>query len=242
MIATLAMYDHPRQNEANDKLWQAIRAHLNATGIDAPETLTRKGDKWANWQHKELILGHACGLPFKQVLHTRVNYVGTFDYDLPGTDPGYYRSFIIVRADDPRQTVAEFNGSKLAYNDSDSQSGWGALRAWATANHLRLVPKLITGAHVKSAKAVSDGRADIASVDAVTWRAIQSFEPFADKLRVLDETSATPGLPLICAERYDPTVVRNAVDVAVDGMDADTQAILGINGVVSFPVEVYLNT
>lgn len=241
MIATLAMHDHPRQQEANDRLWRAIRDHLSATGIDAPEALTRKGDKWTNWLHKELILGHTCGLPFKQVLHSRVNYVGTFDYGLDDTDPGYYRSMIIVHADNPRQTVAEFNGSKLAYNDSDSQSGWGAPRTWADANHLRLVPKLITGAHLKSAKAVSDGRADIASVDTVTWRDILAYEPFADNLRVLDITSATPGLPLICAGRYDAAVVREAVDAAVGAMDAEVRAILGIKEVVSIPVETYLN-
>ena len=81
----------------------------------------------AGWTDPGLVLGQTCGLPFVRELAGRVALVGAPDYGLPGCPPGWYRSAVVVRADDPREALAGFRGARLAVNGSDSQSGWGAI-------------------------------------------------------------------------------------------------------------------
>ena len=73
MIAMLGMYDMPAIQPANDRFWQAIRAHLG----HGPETLTRDRDYWEMWQSPDLLLGQTCGLPYRSRLHGRVARIAT---------------------------------------------------------------------------------------------------------------------------------------------------------------------
>ena len=68
----------------------------------------------------------------------------------------------------------------------------------AAAVPIRFARLVETGAHVESARAVAEKRADIAAVDAVTWRGItRHAEPMPmPMLRVLGQTRATPGTGL----------------------------------------------
>jgi hypothetical protein len=56
-----------------------------------------------------------------------VELVGTPDFGNDGCAPGYYRSILIARADDPRSNFAEFAGAALAYG----VLGGGDHQAWA---------------------------------------------------------------------------------------------------------------
>ena len=124
-VAALPMYDWPEVAGATDRLWAAIRDALRAEGVAAPDALYRGIGLMAGWTHPALVLGQACGLPFVRSLARRVTLVGAVDYGLPGCPPGWYRSALVVRADDPRDRLAAFRGSRLAVNGFDSQSGWG---------------------------------------------------------------------------------------------------------------------
>ena len=157
MIASLGMYDFGPAQAANDRLWALIRTGLRGRGIDAPEALTRgEHAYWDAWQSPDLILSQTCGYPFRARLQGKVTYVGTPDFGVEGCAPGYYRSVFVVRADDPRRTLAEFDGARLAYNEPLSQSGWAAPQTHAKKLGIRLPPALQTKGHRLSARAVAE--------------------------------------------------------------------------------------
>ena len=87
---------------------------------------------------------------------------------------------------------------------------------------------------------VAQGDADIAALDAVTWRLIQRFEPWADKLRVLWWTDPTPGLPYIAAKTADAQGTFDAVKTAINGLSDEDREALGIRGLIAIPHADYM--
>ncbi|MFN6925287.1 MAG: phosphate/phosphite/phosphonate ABC transporter substrate-binding protein [Tabrizicola sp.] len=241
MIASLGMYDFGPAMAANDRLWAGIRDGLRARGIAAPDALTRgDGAYWPAWQAPDLVLSQTCGYPFRARLHDRVTYIGTPDYGVEGCPPGHYRSVFVVRADDPRATLAAFDGARFAYNEDLSQSGWAAPQTHAARLGLHLPPALKTGGHRLSALAVAEGRADIAALDAVTHALLQGVEPAMTRLRVIGQTDPTPGLPCIAAPGADAEATFAALAEAIAALSPEDRATLRLTGITRIPKAAYL--
>jgi ABC-type phosphate/phosphonate transport system substrate-binding protein len=236
------MYDRAETAQANDALWALIRNGLRARGLDAPEALTR-GDcaYWPAWESHDLLLSQTCGLPFRAQLHRQVTLVGTPDYGVEGCAPGYYRSVLIARRDDPRQTEAAFSSASLAYNEPLSQSGWAAVHDHFQDLGLTLCPTLQTGSHRASALAVAEGAADFAAIDAVTWTLLARHEEFTDSLRVFAQTKPTPGLPLITAQKAQAEGIFESVAAAIANLTEAQRCNLSLRGVVPIPASAYLS-
>lgn len=240
MIASLPMYDWPEITAATDRFWDLIRQRLERNGIDAPAALDRQGDPWTIWLDPALVLAQTCGMPYRTRLHGRVTLVGTPDYRLPDAAPGQYYSQIVVRRDETGP-LAAFKDRVLAYNDALSQSGWAAVQNLAAEDGFAFSRLLLTGAHRASAEAVAEGRADLAAIDAVTWRLIRAYRPaIAERLQVLCRTAPTPALPLITALSRDPAPIATAVRDAIEMLSAEDRAALGITGFVRIPSGAYL--
>lgn len=242
MIAALPMYDRPELTGATDRYWALIRDGLRESGIDAPDRL-RRGDEdlMPLWLHPDLVLAQTCGFPFRARLHGHVHLVGTPDFGVAGCPPGYYCSVLIARTDDPRHSLAEFDGTALAYNDGLSQSGWAAPQNHAAALGLSLSAGLRTGSHRAALLAVADGRADLAALDAVTYRLLAQAEPAVSGVKVIGMTEPTPGLPYICAPSVDPDLVFEAVSRAIPALSPEDRAALGLRGVLRIPASAYLS-
>ncbi len=236
MIASLMMYQRPQLVGAHDRLWALIRRQL----VDAPERLSQDAAPFDLWNAPDLVLSQTCGMPYRLWLHGKVQLVGTPDYGVHGCPPGYYRSALVVRADDRREDLAEFRDAVFAYNESVSQSGYAAPYAHLQPFGFWFENRVQTHAHLQSAKAVAEGCADIASLDAVSWRLMRAHEPFAGALRVLDWTVPTPGLPLITGMGQDRAAIFDAVAAAIDDLHADDRALLGLRGLVAIPKADYL--
>lgn len=234
MIALLGMYDRPEISQANDQLWAMIRTELGY----GPLNLTRDRDFWDAWQSQDLLLAQTCGLPYRHSLHGKVQLIGTPDYGIEGCPPGYYRSVIVARSGSGLD-LDDLAKLRFAFNEKLSQSGWAAFWAHmpADADAGELVQ---TGAHAASARAVAEGRADIAALDVVTWKLIQRYDDFADKLSVIAETEPTPGLPYITAAGRDVHAIRSAVGTAIDQLDEKHKDMLQITGFTQIPREAYL--
>lgn len=241
MIAALPMYDFGDLRAANDALWSGVRDGLRDRGQAAPEALIHDApDLWDIWQAPDLVLAQTCGFPYRARLHGRVELVGTPDYGLPDCPPGYYCSVFVARIEDDRAGLGDFEGAGFAYNEALSQSGWAAPATHAEGMGLRLRPVLRTGAHRASAEAVAEGRADLAALDAVTWRHLQRLDPVAGRLREVARTRPTPGLPLIAGMGRDVAVLRAVLQEAVSRLAPGPRAILGLRGIVAIPAEDYL--
>jgi ABC-type phosphate/phosphonate transport system substrate-binding protein len=240
-LAALPMYDWPEVQTATDRLWVALRDALRAGGVAAPDQLTRGIGLMAGWTDPGLVLGQTCGLPIVRALAGRVAIIGTPDYGVPGCPPGWYRSAVVVRADDARDSLDAFRGARLAVNGTDSQSGYGSIlhHAAPLARDGRFFDAAeVTGAHVVSAARVAAGAADIAAIDFVSWRLFRRFRPEASRLRVLMLTDPTPGLPFIAAGT-DVAGRRDAAAAAIAGLDAGTREELGLEGFAPLVADDY---
>jgi ABC-type phosphate/phosphonate transport system substrate-binding protein len=240
MIAALPMYDLPHVMAANDRLWASIRGHLREAGIAAPDRLTR-GDTplFGQWLSPDLILSQTCGMPYRTRLHGHVTLIGTADYGVAGCPPGYYRSVLIAHCDDPRDSIAGFDGSAMAYNETVSQSGWAAPLTHAAALGITLRPALHTGGHRLSLQAVATGQAPLAALDAVTF-ALLSDHGATAAVKVVGMTEPTPGLPYIAAQGTDQALMFRIIADAIAAMPAADRAVTRLRGLVAIPAADYL--
>ena len=234
------MYDRAETAGANDRFWALVAAGLHARGLDAPDALTR-GDAayWAAWRDPSLVLSQTCGFPYRAKLHDQVALVATPDYGIEDCPAGYYASVFVARADDAR-TLPEFRTARFAFNEGLSQSGWAAPQNHAATMGFQFHPSLETGAHLLSALAVAEGQADLAAIDALTWRMIQRWEPMAANLREVARTSPTPGLPYIAAKGADTEAIYQALVTAVDRLSPEDRDALSLRGIVRIAAERYL--
>lgn len=242
MTASLPMYDRAETEAANDRLWSEIRARLRRIGIAAPEMLNRDlPERMPHWLSPDLVFSQTCGFPYRAKLFRHVTLIGTPDYGVEGCPPGYYRSVFVVRADDPRSTLQAFDGARFAYNDGLSQSGWAAPQTHIEGLGLTLPATLCSGAHRLSARAVLEGRADLAALDAVTWRMLSRWEPEMAGLRVLALTEPTPGLPYITAKGNDAEAFFSVTAEAIAALSQADRDLLGLRGLVRIAPETYLS-
>lgn len=214
---------------AVDVMWQGLADHLRSAGMsDVPTALAWPDDLAHHWLAPELLLSQACGFPLVTILDHRVQVVGAFHYDAPGCDGVFNRSQLVVRADDPARTLDDLRGRRVAINGTDSQSGYNSLRAmlaplvhggrFFSATH-------VSGAHHCSVMAVRDGLADIASIDCVSLAGFKKHRPdITAGIRVLAQTAAYPGLPLITSSATTPHTMSALRDALTWLTSAPTMA------------------
>lgn len=233
MIAALPMYERAETYGAHDRFWRAIRKNLGF----GPRALTRDANLWDIWRDRKLLLAQTCGLPFRAKLHPQVTLVTTPDYGLSGCPPGFYKSVIVARSG---TEFATLENAHLAFNDAMSQSGWAAPFAFFRARSLTFKSLLETGSHRASARAVAEGQADVAAIDAVSWRLITKYEHFSKRLRIVAETKPTPGLPLITARPEMAPKLRLALQNTLAQLALADREAIGINTFVEIPKARYL--
>lgn len=240
MIASLMMYARPELHEAHLRYWALIRSELATRGVKSPATLSNDADAMALWQDPALVLSQTCGMPYRTALHGKVALIGTADFGLQGCPPAHYNSPIVVRADDPRTTLSAYAKARLAYNGSGSQSGFASIYNTVKPLGFWFDNRVISGGHQASAQMVADGQADIAALDGVTWALIQRYDAFARKLRVLEWTAPTPGLPYIASQSADAPATFAAIQSAIKGLSDDDRDALMLRALVSIPAKDYL--
>lgn len=237
MIASLPMYDRPEWRPAWDAVWTAVGAALRARGVPAPERLSREAEGDATWLRPDLALSQACGLPLRLRLAGRVAVLGAFDFGVPGVPPGHYGSVVVTR---PGEAPGPGQGARLAVNARDSQSGWALGRLAAERRGLAGVREVLTGSHAASAAAVAGGAADLAAIDAVTWRGIAAHEPaLSGALEVAGFEPGGPGLPLIAHAGAEVAVWRAAIAEGLAAVAAEARALPGLRGFVPFALDDY---
>nr|WP_246849291.1 PhnD/SsuA/transferrin family substrate-binding protein [Rubellimicrobium arenae] len=227
------MYDRPENRAAHDALWALIRDGLRARGVAAPDALDRETDYMEGWGRPDLVLGQICNLPWRARFRDRVTVIAASDYGLPGAGPGEYYSYMIARADDPAP------GDRFALNDPLSNSGWDFAQEWSRATGVPLRPVMITGSHAASLRAVADGRADLACIDAITFRALERWDEATQRVRILGRTAAGPGMTFITARGNDPAPFREAIAAAVAALPPSEAGLLGLRAIVELPPSAY---
>jgi ABC-type phosphate/phosphonate transport system substrate-binding protein len=237
-IAALPMYDFPWTAAANEALWAAIFARLTEARVRAPAELTHGGELIALWRHPGLVFGQTCGYPYVTGLKDAVTLIAAPEYSFPGCDGASHRSFVVRRVSEPRRGLGEFKGATAALNAHDSNTGMNLFRAAIAvvaggAPFFRAI--IATGSHEASVEAVAERRADLASIDCVSFALLKRGRPdLIDRVAVVAESPLSPCLPFIAAASLPaPTiaVVREALFAALaDPALAEARATLGLRG------------
>jgi ABC-type phosphate/phosphonate transport system substrate-binding protein len=133
------------------------------------------------WQHPLLLFGQTCWGPLEQGLEPQVVVVGQPNYSrYEGGEREQYSSAILMRrgerGDSSLDTMADIlqfiRGKRFAFNSPDSMSGFLALeRDFLQINESLdiFAERVETGSHRASIKAISEGRADVCTIDCRTW-------------------------------------------------------------------------
>jgi ABC-type phosphate/phosphonate transport system substrate-binding protein len=242
------MYDLPEAAEATAALWHGLARHFAEAGIeDVPAEILRRPRLPEHWLSPDLLFSQTCGYPFRNAIKGRVQILATPCYKAAGCEGPNYRSLVLVRADAPEQSLAEFEGATVAFNSTDSQSGYNALRFLVAplAKGGRFFGTTVeTGGHALSLAAVAAGEADVAAVDCVSYALFQRYwRPQLEKVRVLCSTPSAPGLPYITAGDCDPerlSKLRDSLRAAIaDPVLANAREALLLGDVMLLPASAY---
>ena len=203
MLVSLPMYDWPEVAEQTDSLWQLIANEFRQLDLAVPEQLNRSEPLERLWTGGDILFSQTCGWPLVEKLGRSVALLCGPVYNVEGCKSTMYSSRIVCRADDTRSKLKDFQGSTVAINGENSQSGFQAMKSSLVERSLSgpfFSTQLVSGAHRESASMVANGQADVCAIDPVSWQLANRFEPEITKqLRVIGETPYTPGLPYICS-------------------------------------------
>jgi ABC-type phosphate/phosphonate transport system substrate-binding protein len=247
-LASLPMYDLPELKTATDALWHAIASRMEARGVTSPpEVIRGTASLDALWKSPRLLLSQTDGYALMTHLRQRVTLVATPSYQAPGCEGINHRGAVIVRTSDSADALSDLKGRCCAVNRPMSDIGMNLLRAEVSilASGPAFFGKVVqTGSHVASIKAIAGGKADVASVDAVTLALLQRLRPsLAKTVRVLSWTVRSPGLPLITSRRQaDQTRIALGdalAEVAVDPALQDVREELMLCGFTTLPLTHY---
>lgn len=256
------MYDFEEMALSLDELWQVIAGHLRAGGVtDVPVNLDRAMAYDATWSDPRLLLGQSCGLPIVDQLDGRVQVVGAFAVEsASGGGVGdfgaaTYSSVLVVHRDSAVGGLGDLawsTGVRVAINGWDSLSGYvsfgaacaAAIDAGTLAVRAAFGSVLVTGAHVRSLAAVSEGTADLACIDGHTLALLTRHRPEAVAgVRLIQRGPMIPCVPLITSLSTSPEVVgmlRAALSSA--GQDpalGNVRSQLGVTGFVPLDNAAY---
>jgi ABC-type phosphate/phosphonate transport system substrate-binding protein len=201
LVASLGMYDFPWTAAANDALWAGVATRLRAAGVAAPPRLTRGVDLHELWRNPRLIFGQTCGYPYVTALRPKVALIATPIYAFPGCRGAAHRSFLVASKLRKRRNLADFAGARAAVNAPDSNTGMNLFRA-TIAPIARGRPFFgqvtVTGSHAASLAAVSEGAAEIAAIDCVSFALLRRGRPdLTRSVEVIARTPFSPDLPFI---------------------------------------------
>lgn len=207
-MTTAALPWYPAARPALEALWRVARARLGC----GPAALD-----WSGGAAAAPMLTQTCAPVWATRLRDTHHVVGTLDFGL--APPGLYASVLVTRIDDDRPLPR--CAARVAVNDFESQSGWGAL------GDLPVGTALETGRHAASMAAVAAGRADLAAIDAITWR----LAPHP-RLRVRAATPPTPAPPILTADPALVAPLRAALAAGAAALPVALRRASGLRAVV----------
>ena len=190
------MYGFPPVRPHLEHLWGLVVRALPSL----PATLEWDVDLHAQWRDPSLALSQTCGWPVVTELSDlvasgSVRVLGTFVPAIADVEGPTYRSVLLARSAD----TGPLAGLRAAVNSTASLSGWVSLvhavhgpgAAWQGE-------VVLTGSHADSMAAVRDGRADVASIDALTFALhCRWFPDVVAGLHVVGHGPRVPCLPII---------------------------------------------
>ena len=220
-------------------MWDALAHLLAKRGFaGVPATLDRDRADGTDGEGTCLFT-QTCGYLLYTTARDQFTILGAPVYDVPGCSGPLHRSFIVVRETATAQQPEDLRGGRFAINESGSNSGMNLPRLFFAplAREGRFFGStVVTGSHAASAELVSDGGADAAAIDCVTFALLKRYRPEAvRRLRILAQTAATPAPPFVTARATgtrEVAALRDALEELTHAAEyADVRDSLFLRGV-----------
>ena len=132
-----------------------------------PETLDRETPLLAQWCSERLVLSQCCGSDLFLLEPPALQPVARPVFSGLDCEPGDYYSYIAA-------PVKRYATVRAAINNIGSRSGHLALAQWLAARRHDVAEVIVTGSHAASLEALRRGDADIAAIDAFSWRVVDT--------------------------------------------------------------------
>jgi len=208
------MYDIVEIQQAHDTLWQGFARHFRRQGLEnVPSRLIHDQPVNSLWSDDDLFMSQCCGYDIIHQYKNRLQVIATPWFDAPGCSNGDYASTVVVPADSTFDDVTDMAGKVAVINGPESHSGMNALLSLVSPhchNSKFFAEIIISGSHSQSLALLSEGRADVASVDCITYELLGRYRPAAIQgTRRLGLTYPAPAPPYVTTGKFDrETVVR----------------------------------
>lgn len=219
--ASFPWYDLPSVQWANDVLWRA-------TGY--PGELNRSQAASELWSDSELLVTQACGLDLF-LSDAPIEPIASPVFDLD-CEAGMYFSYIVCNVKSrAKRKVA-------AVNSLSSRSGWSALLSRCSPQRV-----VVTGSHQASLEALTNGLADVAAIDAVTWSIIKRDAPVKlVGLEIVERSSDAPSPPYVVRRGVDPNKILSKLQAAFESASStDAKKALIIKSIIPVNRDNYLS-
>ena len=228
-LACLPWYELPETRAAQDALWTVIARHLARQGMaDVPARLTRGRPVAALLADPGLLFGQCCGYDVVYGFSDCVTVLATPEYDAAGCAGADYRSFVLVRADSPAETLDDLRGATCVVNGFNSHSGTNALRALVAplSRDGRFFGAVkVSGAHTESLAMLGAGAADVMAIDCVVHALLARHRPEAlAATRILCQSDPAPAPPFVTALATDASKVARMREALANAFADDDAA------------------
>lgn len=175
--------------------------------------------------------GFICGLPYvllarQQEPSVELLAAPVLQGERFGGRPIYF-SDVIVRADSRFQSFKDLRGHSWAYNEPQSQSGYGITRYYLlklgeTGGFFSEVVE--AGFHQEAIKMVRDGKVDASAIDAQVLAVAMRDDPqLTHQLRIIDDLGPSTIQPVVAA-RGLPDALKADIQAALLSMHNDPAA------------------
>lgn len=208
MLAAFPWYDLPAVQWANDKIWKATKlAAKYDRDIDFIELL----------HHSKLMVSQACGLDL-YLSSAPIEPIAAPVFDLDCEEGTYYSHI-----------VGDRSGRIAAVNSISSRSGLSALLTICEPDKL-----VITGSHTSSLLMVQSGQADVAAIDAVTWKIIEQNVPeLLAGINIFARSATAPSPPFVVRRESLSEAVFTGLNTAMNSSNTvDARKALFLKGIV----------
>jgi phosphonate transport system substrate-binding protein len=204
---------------------EAVAARLDTTAE------LHVGRSYGEFADGRADLAFLCGLPYVHLADAPAPTVvpvaaPILEGERYGGRPIYF-SDVIVPADSTYRTFEDLRGASWAFNEPDSQSGFGVVRAHlATLGETRSYFGRVVeaGFHDTAIRMVAEGKVDGAAIDSqVLSIALRDDAELTRRLRIVDVMGPSTIQPVVASTHLEPGL-REAVRAALTGLADDPAA------------------
>lgn len=212
LIASLPWYELPRTSACWDRIWAEARGVLERGGVEElPVALDRGTPLAEQWRDPRLVLSQCCGSDLFLPGGAYLKPVGRPVFADLDCEPGDYFSHIVAPVS--RYRASRYRASRLAVNGLGVRSGYFALIEWLAERGHDPEDVVVTGSHAASLDALRAGLADIAAIDAFSWKLLDTRG-----VVVLGRSAPAPAPPFVMHRdsSVGPAKVFEALRVAIE--------------------------